>query len=108
MIGRRTVHSVLFSNLTPDTVYNLVVADESGAIYKKINYKTVPGADAGIIKLAMGGDVGISNGGTEITNQLITFNPDVMIIGGDIAYDDAVRSCYYSWDSFYTLFEPVY
>lgn len=102
------MHSVLFSNLTPDTVYNLVVADESGAIYKKINYKTVPGADAGITKLAMGGDVGISNGGTEITNQLITFNPDVMIIGGDIAYDDAVRSCYYSWDSFYTLFEPVY
>jgi hypothetical protein len=52
----------------------------------------------------MGGDVGISNGGTEITNQLISFNPDVMIIGGDIAYDDAVRSCYYSWDSYYSLF----
>ena len=108
MIGRRTVHSVLFSNLTADTVYNLVVTDQSGKISKKINYKTVPGADAGILKLAMGGDIGISNGGTEITNQLINFNPDVMIIGGDIAYDDAVRSCYYSWDSFYSLFEPVY
>ena len=56
----------------------------------------------------MGGDIGISNGGTEITNQLISFNPDVMIIGGDIAYDDAVRSCYYSWDSYYSLFQPVY
>jgi hypothetical protein len=27
MIGRRTVHSVLFSNLTADTVYNLIVTD---------------------------------------------------------------------------------
>jgi hypothetical protein len=62
-IGRRTMHSVLFTNLTEDTLYNLVVADSSGATLKEINYKTVPGTKAEKLRLAMGGDIGISNGG---------------------------------------------
>ena len=32
----------------------------------------------------------------------------MIVIGGDIAYDDGMRSCYYSWDNFYRIFEPLY
>jgi hypothetical protein len=30
-----------------------------------------------------------------------------LFIGGDIAYDDGMRSCYYSWDNFYAVFEEL-
>lgn len=30
------------------------------------------------------------------------------MLGGDTVYDNALRSCYYNWDIFYSMFEPVY
>lgn len=50
----------------------------------------------------------MSESGDKITNYLIDFNPDIIILGGDIAYDDAMRTCYYSWDTVYSMFEPTY
>jgi hypothetical protein len=29
----------------------------------------------------------------------------VIIIGGDVVYDDGMKNCYYSWDTFYDLFD---
>jgi predicted MPP superfamily phosphohydrolase len=43
-----------------------------------------------------------------MSSYLVDFNPDIIVLGGDIAYDDAMRSCYYSWDTVYYMFEPVY
>jgi hypothetical protein len=31
----------------------------------------------------------------------------VIIIGGDDAYDDGDKTCYYSWDTLYFLFEGI-
>lgn len=33
-----------------------------------------------------------------------TVVPDIIIIGGDITYDDANINCYYSWDGVLNLF----
>jgi predicted MPP superfamily phosphohydrolase len=43
-----------------------------------------------------------------MTSYLRDFNPDIIILGGDTVYDNGLRSCYYSWDNFYSMFEPVY
>ena len=40
-------------------------------------------------------------------NNLITKDVDGIIIGGDVAYDDAMNSCYYSWDTFFSLFDNI-
>ena len=40
--------------------------------------------------------------------KLAGFKPDVIVIGGDIVYDDGMRACYYSWANFYRIFEPLY
>ena len=32
-------------------------------------------------------------------------NPDVILIGGDVSYDDANKNCYYSWDTMLWSFE---
>ncbi len=43
-----------------------------------------------------------------MASYLVEFKPDIIVLGGDIAYDDAMRSCYYSWDTVYYMFEPIY
>ena len=105
-MGQRNVHSVLFENLTKDTLYSVVVSDtNTSKVLRVSNYKTLPGRDAQELRLAMGGDVGLTVNGSRISSSLAPFNPDVLIIGGDIAYDDAMRTCWYSWDNFYWIFE---
>lgn len=42
-----------------------------------------------------------------ITKWLAAYDPDVIVIGGDLAYDDGMRTCYYSWDNFYDILEKV-
>lgn len=32
--------------------------------------------------------------------RITQFDPDVILIGGDIAYDNAVSACYWTWDLF--------
>lgn len=71
-------------------------------------YRTLPAANSSLLKIAEGGDVGMTKEGDMITNTLADFDPDVIVIGGDIAYDNAMRTCYYSWDTFYDMFETVY
>lgn len=43
-----------------------------------------------------------------MTSYLKDFAPDVIILGGDTVYDNGLRTCYYSWDIFYSMFKPVY
>jgi len=39
-----------------------------------------------------------------MTYNLIEYKPDIIILGGDTVYDDGMRSCYDSWDNFYSMF----
>ena len=41
-------------------------------------------------------------------SYLKNFDPDIIILGGDTVYDNGLRTCYYSWDVFYSMFKPVY
>lgn len=42
-----------------------------------------------------------------ITKWIAAYDPDVIVIGGDLAYDNGMRTCYYSWDNFYYIFEDI-
>ena len=107
-IGQRNVHSVLITGLLADTWYQLEVQNSKGDILKEIGYKTTPGANAQIVKIAAGGDLGMNAQAELMTSYLKDFKPDIIILGGDTVYDDALRTCYYSWDIFYSMFKPVY
>jgi 3D (Asp-Asp-Asp) domain-containing protein len=67
-------------------------------------YRTLPNNSASLLKLAVGGDVGMTAQGVAMTNHLIAYDPDVILLGGDLVYDNAIRNCYYSWDNFYSMF----
>jgi hypothetical protein len=58
--GQRNVHSVLITGLTADTWYHLEVQNSTGGILKETGYKTTPGANASIVKIAAGGDLGMN------------------------------------------------
>jgi len=57
--------------------------------------------------MAVGGDISMTQEGKRITQNLVDYNPDIIIIGGDNTYDDGMRTCYYSWDNFYNLFDEL-
>lgn len=46
--------------------------------------------------------------GRLMTSYLKEFKPDIIVLGGDTVYDNGLRTCYYNWDIFYSMFEPVY
>eukprot|EP00330_Aristerostoma_sp_ATCC50986_P002568 CAMPEP_0114587106 /NCGR_PEP_ID=MMETSP0125-20121206/10151_1 /TAXON_ID=485358 ORGANISM="Aristerostoma sp., Strain ATCC 50986" /NCGR_SAMPLE_ID=MMETSP0125 /ASSEMBLY_ACC=CAM_ASM_000245 /LENGTH=271 /DNA_ID=CAMNT_0001782855 /DNA_START=1054 /DNA_END=1866 /DNA_ORIENTATION=+ len=55
----------------------------------------------------MGGDVGSEKIAQDMTKALLGYDPDIIIIGGDIAYDQAMLTCWYSWDEFFWMFENL-
>ena len=74
---------------------------------KLTNYRTLPDANSEVIRMAVGGDIATTVNGSRLTQYLADFDPDVLLIGGDISYDDAIRACSYSWDNFFWNFESL-
>ncbi len=112
-IGKRIVHTAYFKNLKPDTVYQVEVQKTPpidqpfAAPLITTKYKTTPDKDTNVLKMAVGGDVSMTHEGLAITQKLVSYNPDIIIIGGDNTYDDGMRTCWYSWDNFYALFDDL-
>jgi metallophosphoesterase superfamily enzyme len=72
-------------------------------------YRTVPDERAEEVRIVIGGDVGFEGEGIASTllSHLVEYDPHAIIIGGDDAYDDGYKTCYYSWDTVYYLFEEI-
>lgn len=51
--------------------------------------------------------MGYTAAGFDLTNQLVSYDPDAVIIGGDVAYDNGMSACYFSWDLFMNQFSAV-
>lgn len=104
-IGQRNVFHALFTNLTANTMYAVNVTNtDSGKILAITNYRTLPDEGAEEIRMAVGGDVGLEDDARNLTRNLVSFDPHVVILGGDIAYDDGMKTCFYSWDNLYDIF----
>ena len=107
-IARRNVYTFLFKGLIADTMYEVsILNQQTNQIIKSVKYRTLPGRNADELRMAVGGDIGIDQQATSLTSNLIDFNPHVIIVGGDNAYDDGMRTCYYSWDSIYDLMDEL-
>ena len=65
------------------------------------------------MNIIFGGDVGYTETGIKLTDhlssdKLVQGGPDLIIVGGDVAYDDAMDTCYYSWDTYFWMFEKQF
>jgi len=105
--GARNVHTAHINDLIPDTMYYFEIYYKGQLQYSNM-YKTLPAPDhQKNIILAVGGDVGSNEIAQKMTGNLEALDPDVIIIGGDGAYDNGMRSCYYNYDSFLNMFESL-
>jgi len=59
------------------------------------------------ILLAAGGDVGTDEQAQVMTARLGDYPIDAILVAGDLAYDNGMRSCYYSHDLFIGMFETL-
>ena len=93
--GARNVHTVYIRDLSPDTEYRLEIFYDGKLQYESV-YRTLPTNDMSRnVVVAIGGDVGINDFAINMTRNLETISPDVIIIGGDGAYDNGMENCYY-------------
>lgn len=105
--GERKVWTFLFDGLNASTMYALNLTTSEHKILTR--YKTLPkfGDAASTIKVMIGGDIELGPEGREIFDVMSGESADLMVIGGDIAYDNAMTYCFYSWDNFYNLIDRV-
>lgn len=80
---------------------------DNDAILDTKKYRTLPGQNASELRLAVGGDVGLDDEASQLTSYLKEFNPHAIILGGDNAYDDGMRTCFYSWDNLYDIMNEL-
>lgn len=53
------------------------------------------------------GDSGYTDASYDLAKMVVTLNPDVFFVGGDIAYDDNIPACAYTWDYFLGMYGKI-
>lgn len=103
----RNVHSALLTAMEPDTVYVIQIVYDGKVQYQDL-YRTLPGSDnPRDIIFASGGDMGANLVSFNLTMGTGDYDPDVLVVGGDLAYDDAICSCYWTWDMYLDEFTEL-
>lgn len=105
--GQRNIHIVLVDGLLPDTYYNFTVS-YNGFLQANYTYLTMPlNTSSRNLTMVMGGDVGANARHNKMSDIAAKYSPDLIVIGGDLAYDNNIKSCYYTWDGFLQPLELI-
>jgi radical SAM superfamily enzyme YgiQ (UPF0313 family) len=63
-------------------------------------YKTLPSDPKVPVVMVNGGDSGYTHAAYNLSNIVARYKPDIIFIGGDVAYDNNIPACAYTWDFF--------
>ena len=99
----RKVHSALITGLKPDTKY-LTIVYYDGTYRTNAIYKTLPDNNSRPIRMINAGDSGYTPAAINLTKIASRLKPDLFVMGGDIAYDDNMPACAYTWDYFLGMY----
>ncbi len=94
---KRTQHWVELTGLNPKTDYFFSVADATGVRGKEFAFRTLP-SDNSPIRIVAGGDMDISETAKSVSALAAKLDPDLVIIGGDLAYANGKLRKYPIWD----------
>eukprot|EP01117_Protostelium_nocturnum_P000843 TRINITY_DN1108_c0_g1_i1.p1 TRINITY_DN1108_c0_g1~~TRINITY_DN1108_c0_g1_i1.p1 ORF type:complete len:608 (-),score=192.35 TRINITY_DN1108_c0_g1_i1:1983-3806(-) len=103
---KRGIHWIDVSGLSPDTTYyfRAGLGSNENLYSQEKKFKTLSD-DSNKITFITGGDLGLS----EMTKKMMIVSaaesPDFALIGGDIAYANAMSSCYRLWDLYLLWWE---
>ena len=100
---QRQVFSVLLKDLSPGTQHSFTLWCNLGSLGDTpYTFRT---ASLEGVKFAIGGDAGVSVVSNDVLEQIVQTNPDLIVIGGDVAYDNGVAACACVWDAFLSMLD---
>jgi hypothetical protein len=102
-VDQRSVHSALIMGLKPSTKY-LIKVFYNNQFWTNAIYKTLSDDPTVPLRMINAGDSGYTRPAIELTKIIATLKPDVYFIGGDVAYDDNMPACAYTWDYYLKLY----
>lgn len=53
------------------------------------------------------GDSGYTNAAVKLSKVVATLKPDIFFMGGDIAYDNNIPACAFTWDYFLGMYGKI-
>lgn len=95
-LGRR-VHWVTLTGLSPRTEYQFRAGDDRYGLSEWMTFRTLP-ADDSPIRVITGGDMYRHPETVDLLDAGSVYQPDVALVGGDIAYADGRPNRYLFWD----------
>jgi phosphodiesterase/alkaline phosphatase D-like protein len=106
-IARRNVHTALITGLKSNTKY-LTKVYYDNQFWTNAIYKTLPSEKDNVpIRMINAGDSGNTAAALNLSKIVSTLKPDIFFMGGDIAYDDNMPACAYTWDYFLNMYEKI-
>lgn len=84
----RDIHAIDLDGLAAARDYYFVVAQGENVMTPELKFRTLPDDDR-TVRFVAGGDMNIDAETEELSRQAASFDPDVALVGGDIAYDDS-------------------
>jgi hypothetical protein len=91
---KRRVHTVRLTGLSPGAVYHFIAGDPLTGFTEERSFRTIPD-DGRPIRFAVGGDMSNYRAAWTMARRVAAEDPDVVMIGGDIAY---AGGSYLLWD----------
>eukprot|EP00742_Colponemidia_sp_Colp-10_P005383 GILJ01005752.1.p1 GENE.GILJ01005752.1~~GILJ01005752.1.p1 ORF type:complete len:646 (-),score=69.13 GILJ01005752.1:128-2065(-) len=99
----RAIHSAKIATASASTIYYFVV-DWSDGVTDEKAFSSMP-TDNRDITFVNGGDAGVNEITDDMNKQAAKQNPLFAVVGGDIAYSNAMPTCYRAWDSYLSHWE---
>ncbi|KAF2070361.1 hypothetical protein CYY_008317 [Polysphondylium violaceum] len=104
----RYVSFVDLVDLKPDTEYwfNVHVESSNHKVYnsRQYSFKTLP-FNNDDVRFIVGGDIQMNSDAVNLGKLVSDYQPHFVVIGGDIAYEDGIGSCYQRWDERLLFFQ---
>ncbi|KAK5584343.1 hypothetical protein RB653_005952 [Dictyostelium firmibasis] len=118
----RYISYIDFKGLKENTTYNFKVNITSKELnggkqilnsYDGVNefkFKTFSNQSTNsTIKFISGGDIVINKDSKDLANHASkNFNPDFIVVGGDVVYEDGIGACYRRWDEKLSFFNTYF
>lgn len=99
------MHSALITDLKPNTKYLTKVFYDK-QYWTNAIYKTLPDTASTTtpIRMINGGDSGYTHAALNLSIIASKLRPDIFFMGGDVAYDDNMPACAYTWDYYLRMY----
>lgn len=105
--GERYIHAIFIDGLNPNTDYYVQFLYNGNSL-GDANFRTLPSSNMeSNLVMVVGGDSSGSDLSSTFIQEATKYNPDVILVGGDIVYDNGDFNCYYCWDYYLSLFDDL-